>query len=202
MISKLVKSTLANFIVRPVLRVIDFAKFSVDFNKLDPHDQICLLNGGIMEIFICSSSSMYDAYSNKLINCVSKNDLNANASSTLQLDILRVIWSEDLFEKTINFMKSMSELRIDEPTLILMLPLILFAPDRRNLKDRHLIRSIQSSYSHLLKKYVYWKYGADQDSIQLFNRLLLVLLELRTLQELHSAFLMDVEPANMNYFDY
>lgn len=103
-------------------------------------------------------------------------------------------------------MKSINEMKIDETTLILLIPLILFSPDRLGLKNRQHICSIQSNYSFLLKKYVYSRYGNlkndeyyYRDPIQLFNRLLLVLVELRSLQEMHSSFLMDVDPSFMEY---
>lgn len=117
-----------------------------------------------------------------------------------------MVRKKDLFEKTIGFMKSMNELKIDETTLVLLLPIILFSPERADLKNRQLVYKIQSSYSRLLEKYICWKYGASNDDqcnksepMQLYNRLLLILIELRSLQEMHSMFLMDVDPSNMEY---
>lgn len=116
-----------------------------------------------------------------------------------------MVRKKDLFEKTIGFMKSMNELKIDETTLVLLLPIILFSPERTDLKNRQLVYKIQSSYSLLLEKYICWKYSASNDHqcksepMQLYNRLLLILIELRSLQEMHSMFLMDVDPSNMEY---
>lgn len=143
--------------------MITFAKLIPDFRKLDINDQMCLLQGGTMEIFIMSSSSLYDQISNKFVNVVSKDrNIQGNDASSIQLDMFRLIWSEDVFEKTIGFLKSMMEMRIDEATLILILPLILFSPDRRDLKNRHKIYINQAKYSYLLKKYMIWKYGLNQ----------------------------------------
>jgi hypothetical protein len=200
-LKKMSKVILANFIVQPVKRVITFAKLIPDFLKLELNDQMCLLQGGSMEIFICSSSSLYDQMSNKLSNIVSKDrNLQGSDSSNIQLDILRLIWSEDVFEKTIGFLKSMSELKTDEATLILFLPLILFSPDRRNLQQRSIVSNIQAKYCLLLKKYMLWKYGHTAETLRLYEKLLLKLVELRTLHEMHSSILLDADPSQLDPF--
>jgi hypothetical protein len=200
-LKKLSKVILANFIVQPVKRVITFAKLIPDFRKLDIKDQMNLLQGGSMEIFICSSASLYDAISNKFVNVVSKDrNITGNDNSNIQLDILRLIWTEDIFERTISYLKSMSELKIDEATLILFLPLILFSPDRRGLVNSKLVADIQAKYSFLLKKYILWKYGRNALSTKLYNTLLLKLIELRTLHEMHSSLLLDADPAQLEPF--
>jgi hypothetical protein len=200
-LKKMSKVILANFIVQPVKRVITFAKLIPDFLKLELNDQMCLLQGGSMEIFICSSSSLYDQMSNKISNIVSKDrNIQGADSSNIQLDILRLIWSEDVFEKTIGFLKFMSELKLDEATLILFMPLILFSPDRRNLQNRSQVCDIQSKYSLLLKKYMLWKYGHKAETLRLYDKLLLKLIELRTLHEMHSSILLDADPSQLDPF--
>ena len=94
----------------------------------------------------------------------------------------------------------MSELKLDEATLILFLPLILFSPDRRDLDDRKRVYQIQSKYSFLLKKYMIWKFGFNGSTIKLYNKLLLKLMELRTLQEMHSSILLDADPSRLEPF--
>jgi hypothetical protein len=160
-----------------------------------------LLQGGSMEIFICSSASLYDAISNKFVNMVSKDrNITGNDNSNIQLDILRLIWTEDIFERTISYLKSMSEMKIDEATLILFLPLILFSPDRRGLVNNKIVADLQAKYSFLLKKYMFWKYGRNALSTKLYNTLLLKLIELRTLHEMHSSLLLDADPSQLEPF--
>ena len=90
-LKKMSKVILANFIVQPVKRVITFAKLLHDFRKLDISDQMSLLQGGAMEVFICTSSSLYDQMANKLVNVVSKDrNIEGNDNSNVQLDILRL----------------------------------------------------------------------------------------------------------------
>jgi vitamin D3 receptor len=199
-LKKMSKVILANFIVQPVKRVITFAKLIPDFKNLDISDQMNLLQGGTMEIFICSSTSLYDSSANKFNNIVSRDrNIEGNDNSNIQLDILRLIWSEDVWERTISYLKSWSELNIDEATLILFLPLILFSPDRSGIKDRKKVYQIQSKYSFLLKKYMIWKYGKELTE-KLYIKLLLKLLELRRLHEMHSSILLDADPAQLDPF--
>jgi len=199
-LKKMSKVILANFIVQPVKRVITFAKLIPDFKNLDISDQMNLLQGGTMEIFICSSTSLYDSSANKFNNIVSRDrNIEGNDNSNIQLDILRLIWSEDVWERTISYLKSWSELNIDEATLILFLPLILFSPDRSDIKDRKKVYQIQSKYSFLLKKYMVWKYGKELTE-KLYIKLLLKLLELRRLHEMHSSILLDADPAQLDPF--
>lgn len=199
-LKKMSKVILANFIVQPVKRVITFAKLIPDFKKLDIADQMSLLQGGTMEIFICASTSLYDNAGNKFRNIVSRDrNIQGNDDSSVQLDILRLIWSEDVWERTISFLKSMNELNIDEATLTLFLPLILFSPDRRDIKDRKRVFQLQSKYSFLLKKYMIWKYGKEQTE-KIYSKLMLKLMELRRLHEMHSSILLDADPSQLDPF--
>ena len=197
-LKKMSKVILANFIVQPVKRVITFAKLISDFRKLDIDDQMSLLQGGTMEIFICSSSSIYDHISNKFDNVVSKDrNIEGVDESNIKLDLMRLIWSEEIFLKTISFLKSIKELKIDEATLILFLPLILFSPDRRSLNDKPKVVELQSKYSFILKKYLIWKFGKT-NALLLFPKLLLKLIELRSMHEMHSSILLDSDPTQLD----
>lgn len=153
-----------------------------------------------MELFICSSSSLYDSVANKFENIVSKErKIEGSDQSNIQLDMLRLIWSEEVFFKTIHFLKSMHEMHIDEATLILILPLILFSPDRQNLVNKKRIAELQSNYSLILKKYMIWKYGKEH-AVKLFPNLLLKMIELRSLHEMHSSILLDADQSQLDPF--
>lgn len=88
---------MANFLLKPLQRVAHFVQMVPDFAQLEPDDQMSLLNtGGALEIMICSSSNLYDHLSNKLMNLVSRENYSTppNSLSAIQLDILKMIWSE------------------------------------------------------------------------------------------------------------
>ena len=197
-LSKLSKLILANFMVQPVKRVITFAKLLPDFRNLVIEDQMALLRGSTMEIFICSSQNLFDKTTNSFNNLISRerelstND-STNGSNSIKLDILRFIWSDDVLERTLSYLKSMNDLNIDETTLILYLPLILFSPDRRELINREHVMQIQNKFSILLYKYLLFKYNRQIDVVdKLFTKLLLKMMDLRDLHELHSSILLDV----------
>lgn len=109
-IHKTCKALMANFLIKPLLRIVHFVKLSPDFVSLDMDDQINLLNGGAMEMFICSATSLYDQISNKLLDVVSRelsiekdrsssyqSSITLTPSSSIgdiQLDVLKIIWNE------------------------------------------------------------------------------------------------------------
>lgn len=98
------KAMLASFLLKPIQRILNFVKMLPDFMHLDGDDQINLLNGGAIEIFIFSATSLYDQLNNRILNLVSRENSNRHISScftsnpskfsSIQLDILKMIWSE------------------------------------------------------------------------------------------------------------
>ena len=189
-----VKSVLANFMSKPIQRVVHFAKQLPDFGKLSAHDQVCLLRGGALEVIICSSSSLYDSIANKMTNMVSADrQVQGSDTSNIHMDLLKRFWSEEAFVKTIGFLKSMHALGIDETTLALFLSVIIFSPDRQGLINKSTITRMQSKYSFLLKKFIMAKYRASYDTTRLYNNLLLKLIELRTLKSMHLSMLDDAD---------
>lgn len=197
MLKKMSQLALTNFIVQPIKRVITFAKLLADFRRLELADQKCLLVGSCLEILILSSSSLYDFQSNKLVNVLRKDEQRTSSGeqSSIQLDMLRYIWSEDLYDKTIGFLRSVCELEADQATLVLLISIILFSPDRAELKNRAHVVLVQSKYMFLLKKYMIWKYGRTEDTIKQYNRLLLKLIDVRTLSEMHATMLVQNDVA-------
>ena len=118
-IRKTCKAMLANFLLKPIMRIVHFVKMLPDFGDLDPEDQMSLLNGGSMEMFICSATSLYDQISNKLLNLVSREAKTTRSQSLpatsptapsnpslalIQMDILKMIWNEVVFKFSLYFM--------------------------------------------------------------------------------------------------
>ena len=56
----------------------------------------------------------------------------------------------------------MCNLHIDEVTSTLLVPVILFSPDRLNITDRALVKRFQEKYATLLRKYMNWRYGTER----------------------------------------
>ena len=190
-----IKSVLASFMSKPIQRVVHFAKQLPDFGKLSAHDQVCLLRGGALEVIICSSSSLYDSIANKMTNMVSADrQVQGSDTSNIHMDLLKRFWSEEAFVKTIGFLKSMHALGIDETTLALFLPVIIFSPDRQGLINKSTITRMQSKYSFLLKKYIMNTYEKQEQSIHIYTNMCLLLDDLRHLQALHRTIFGGFDP--------
>ena len=172
--------------------VSEFVKLIPDFCNLEINDQMSLLRGSFMEIFICSSQNLF----NKEFSNIASKEINESPiyfTDSINLSIFRLIWSTEIYEKIVNFLKSMNDLYIDETTLILYLTLILFNPDRQNLIERDRIFKIQTKYSTLLHKYLFYKYHHQFEVVhKIFSKLLLKMIDLRNLHQVHSSMLLDV----------
>ena len=188
------KISAANFIREPVKRLVTFAKLLPDFRNLQLHDQVRLLRSSAMEMIICSSINLFDTNTNTVKNVISRDrNIEAKDKQAVKLNLLKSIWPENVFIRTITYLKSMVELKIDEATLVLYLPLILFSPDRHELNNRSRILEIQGKYAALLYKYLLKQQKCVTKADRIYKFLLLKLIELRELHELHSAILLDVE---------
>ena len=188
------KITAANFIREPVKRLVTFAKLLPEFRNLQLHDQVQLLRSSAIEMIICSSINLFDSNTNTVKNVISRDrNIEAKDSQAVKLNLLRSIWPENVFIRTIAYLKSMVELKIDEATLVLYLPIILFSPDRHELTNRVRILDLQAKYSALLYKYLLKQQKCVTKADRIYRILLLKLVELRELHELHSAILLDVD---------
>jgi hypothetical protein len=100
-----------------------------------------------------------------------------------------------LFEEHMKFVRSLAvDLGADETTLILLLVISLFSPDRAGEAGRRdLISAQQEFYSALLQSYVGSRYPAAV-ARALFPRLLMKLTDIRNLNEEHSHVLLKVNP--------
>jgi hypothetical protein len=179
-------SILVNFIVQSVKRVITFAKLLPEFRHLTIEDQMVLLREGVMELIICSNQTIFDNETNSFKNVIGK-EHNSPADS-IQLDILRFIWPNEVFDKTVEYLKSMNKLNIDEKTLIMYIPLILFSPHRQGLIHRQHVLRIQNKYASVLYKYLLSKHNKQVDvADKIFKNLLLKMICLPELHELHKS---------------
>ena len=84
-------------------------------------------------------------------------------------------------------------MQADETTLILLLVISLFSPDRDNLEHKELVAAEQERYSMLLRCYLESAYPLSMARI-LYPRLLMTLTDIRNLNEEHSQVLLKVNP--------
>ena len=99
-----------------------------------------------------------------------------------------------MFDDHMRFIRSLVvDLRADETTLILLLVVSLFSPDRDSLTNRDYVADAQERYSLLLKRYLESRHSAPIARI-MFARLIAKLAEVRTLNEVHSHVLLKLNP--------
>jgi len=100
-----------------------------------------------------------------------------------------------LFEEHMKFVRSLAiDLRADETTLILLLVISLFSPDRASESGRRdLVSAQQEFYSSVLQQYVVSRHPIAVARV-MFPRLLMKLTDIRNLNEEHSHVLLKVNP--------
>jgi len=152
-----------------------------DFDLFSEDDKVSLLKGSAIESMVCSSNTLFDPKTHTFSNYLSRDQRAVVDDQILSLDpLLTKLWGEEIFNRTRKFLISMCNLHIDEVTSTLLVPIILFSPDRLNLKDLDLVKRLQEKYATLLRKYMNWRYGIEQTDI-IYPKLLLQIINIRVL---------------------
>ena len=163
-----------------------------DFDLFSEDDKVNLLKSSAVEIIVCSSSSLFDAQSHTFTNYISRDQRAMLNEQIIPLDpLLKRLWGDDLFNRTKNFLISMCDLHVDEVTTTLLLPLLLFSPDRSNVVELDLVKRLQTKYAQLVLKYMRWRYGVEKAD-QLYPKLLLQMINIRTLSAAHGEIIQKV----------
>ena len=182
----------ANFLIVPIQRLVLFARILKDFDLFTEDDKVNLLKGSAIEIVVCSSSTLFNPKTHTFNNYLSRDQRAIVDEQVMPLDpLLKRLWGEDLFERTKQFLVSMSNLQIDEMTSTLLVPVILFSPDRLNIRDLARVKHLQEKYATLVLKYMHWRYGVEQGN-QIYPKLLLQIVNIRTLSLSHSEVIQKV----------
>ena len=171
-------------------RVIAMTKQIGAFRSLPQTDQIQLLKTGSIELLILRSVITFDADKQHFLDPVDDEERQA-----MKLEQLRL--AEDgtgMFDEQMKFVRSLTvELRADETTLVLLLVLSLFSPDRDNLTNRDYVSAEQERYCLLLKRYLESRYAKPHARF-MFPRLIMKLTEIRSLNEEHTHVLLKLNP--------
>ncbi|CAF0929323.1 unnamed protein product [Rotaria sordida] len=178
-------STPANILIVPIQRLVLFARMLKDFDLFSEDDKVSLLKGSAIEIMVCSSNTLFNPKTHTFTNYLSRDQRAIVDDQVLPLDPLLIkLWGEEIFNRTRNFLISMCNLHVDEVTSTLLVPIILFSPDRLNVIDLNLVKRLQEKYSIILRKYMNWRYGVEQTEY-LYPKLLLQIVNLRSLSLAH-----------------
>ena len=179
---------LVNIAEVSVRRVIDMAKKIKSFKLMPQSDQISLLKGGSIELLILRSVLSYDREKQQFLE--PGDNVDTMTMTTEQLAAAE----GGLFEDHMKFVRHLAvDLRADQTTLILLLVISLFSPDRPNLIDKNQVCYEQEKYSMLLKHHLESAYPYAQ-ARAMYPKLLMKLVDIRNLNEEHSQVLLKVNP--------
>ncbi|KAF4517679.1 hypothetical protein B566_EDAN016709 [Ephemera danica] len=89
-----------------------------------------------------------------------------------------------LHEIHCRFVKGLTELALDQTTLLLFLMVILMNPERSDLIEPHTVEKIQDYYLAILNKYINGRYGTAKATV-LYPKLLSKMADLRELSDCH-----------------
>jgi len=155
--------------------VVEFTKHLPGFLSVSQEDQIILLKACTIEVMLLRAAKQYDKKS-KAINFLNGKfyDKNSFYRAGMQIEFVDPIF---------DFCNSMAKLDLDEAEFALLVAINTFSADRQNIKDINSVQHIQDSYVELLNVYV--KIHRPQDKLA-FPRILMKLVELRTLNNYHS----------------
>ena len=182
----------ANFLIVPIQRLVLFARMLKDFDLFSEDDKVNLLKGSAIEVMVFSSNTLFNSKTHTFTNYISRDQRAVIDDQVIPLDpLLKRVWGEDLFEKTKNFLISMCNLHVDEVTSTLLVPVILFSPDRSSINDTSLVKNLQSKYASLVLKYMNWRYGVERAN-QIYPKLLLQIVNIRTLGLSHAEVIQKV----------
>lgn len=181
---------LINIAELSIRRVIAMAKQITAFKSLTQSDQICLLKGGSIELLIIRSVITFDKDKQHFLDPVDQ--VETKAMNIEQLRHAEI--GTGLFDEHMKFIRSIAiDLLAEETSLILLLMISLFSPDRPGLTEKDVVARQQERYSLLLRKFLMSRHPLVIARV-IFPKLLMKLTDLRNLNEGHSQVLLNVDP--------
>lgn len=167
-----------------VKQFTNFSQKLSAFRMILQHDQEILLRTGVLELCFVRGAYVYDE---KLARWPHTGKPLYRDSPALDAEDIKKLVSAELFEKHMQFIRSIKELHPDEATTMLLLVIILLSPDRPGLRNEHLVAEEQEKFYILMKKYMSWRYG-EENTVILYPKLLLRLPDLRELNDYHTDY--------------
>ena len=165
-----------------IRRFACYARMMPDFAGLPFHDQSVLLKGGVLEMCLLRGALVFDPVSNRWP------DVNMSLykdAPVLKLDDIGHLTSTRLFQMHLDFIACIKAMNVDEPTIMLLILIVLYTPERPGLEHAEWVEKYQSYYTSLLEHYMNWRYGLAKAKF-MFGKLLTRLSDLRELSDTHN----------------
>jgi hypothetical protein len=135
-----------------------FAYFSTlipEFTSLSGEDQGKLLRESVLEMCLLRGALSFDVQNHRWPNA--NLGFLKNCPKLRTKDIEGLVTPE-LHSMHMSFIEKMQTLKVDEPTVMLLLMVVLFYPDTV-VKESGKVVEAEEKYLSLLEKYVNWRYG-------------------------------------------
>lgn len=188
-----------------IRRLIRFAKCIPEFKMLKQEDQIHLLKGGVMEMFVLRSAMAFDLKkggwkyrAQQQSGSVTEGHVNAQ---TLNSNLGNKMYSDHM-----TFIMSIHQLTNGDRIVLMLLFVIgLMAADRSNLVNKALVSQAQEKFSMWLRAYLESIHTIAEAQV-LYPKLMMKLIDVRHLGEASSqlAATLDIsrlEPLLVEVFD-
>lgn len=175
--SNVVSEALAMYIKR----IVTFCKQIPGFTSLSQHDQMILVKAGFFEILTVQDTIELILYNAFLLDKglkITKGDMQKFMPPELQLALFQ--FADRLHGR----------LRLNSTELALLSAVVLFSDDRENLNDQEAVAKTQTKYLHALRMQLLKNHRKDP---LMFAKVLLTLPILRTVDDLHNQFIMQLK---------
>ncbi|XP_071809128.1 nuclear hormone receptor E75-like [Asterias amurensis] len=163
-----------------IKRIVTFCKYIPGFAMLDQQDQMVLIKAGLFEILTVQDS----------IELVLYNAFRLNSEIIITRFNMLKFMPEELVESLYDFSLRLHRLRLTMTEIALLSAVVLYADDRENLVDRKTVAAMQAKLLMALKLEIQRNHRSDP---HMFAKVLLRLPELRTVDNLHTQFIMKLQ---------
>ncbi|KAK6746975.1 hypothetical protein RB195_000306 [Necator americanus] len=160
-------------------RIVCMARDLAAFKDLDIEDKKNLMKGSCSELLILRGVMAFDP---------NKNTWNHNFTTGIKgmevkLDVLKSTKETQHYEEHKRFLTEFNEqIRTNECVMLLLMALVIFRPDRQNLREKERVRAIQNTYYGVLRRILECEY-AGNEAFLVYEMLVRKLEELKHLKE-------------------
>ncbi|XP_036600004.1 nuclear receptor subfamily 1 group I member 2 [Trichosurus vulpecula] len=163
--------------------IINFAKVLSCFRELSIEDQISLLKGAMVELFILRFNTVFNAETGTW-DC---------GRFSYQLDDpVAANTQQYLLEPVLRLHYMLKKLQLQDEEYVLMQAISLFSPDRPGVVQRCVVDQLQQRYTMTLKAYIECKRPQPENRF-LFLKIIAILTELRSVNAQHTQKLLKLQ---------
>ncbi|VDD84879.1 unnamed protein product [Enterobius vermicularis] len=161
-------------------RIIKMAKELSYFSELSQDDQIALLKGSGIELLILRGVMVFNPSQDVWDHIITR----GQNGMRIKLDILKRAKENQHYEEHKKFLQTFNERwRQNENVMLLLSAIVLFRPDRPNVRDFQTVSRNQQQYYSLLKRYLQLQCSSDVEAEQAYDMLLRKLIDLHQLSQ-------------------